>query len=204
MEVSRDNILKFGALIILIGFAAFAIPRATEINDWLHSFTYEPTSITQALAEDTGMNAQGKKYFYRYEPKFIEEAKIKTVCKFNEKVLGCTTKDGIFIAEFANFEQYSRTIVTAAHEMLHVAYDRLTPEERQEVNSLLELEIERSPRIIKATINGYSDQLVRLDEAHSIIGSEVENISSILENYYKNYFSDRSKSTKAYQDSPEG
>jgi uncharacterized coiled-coil DUF342 family protein len=85
--------------------------------------------------------------------------------------------------------------VTAAHEMLHAAYERLSAADKQHINAML-----------KPIIDGMKDQrildLIQLynkeepgelyNEMHSILGTEYADLTPQLETYYKQYFQDRS------------
>lgn len=87
--------------------------------------------------------------------------------------------------------------VTAAHEMLHAAYDRLSDSQRQKVDALLLTEADKlkSDPTFSARIAVYAklpkDQYV--NELHSVIGTEVADPGSALEQYYTTYFADRTQ-----------
>jgi hypothetical protein len=117
--------------------------------------------------------------------------------------LGCTEGNTIYILQFTDEAEYNRAIVTTAHEMLHVAYSRLSDKEVQSMEAQL-----------KAELAGYSaagiaDKLADYakedyyNEAHSFIGSELDDISPGFAQHYAQYFADRTKTTAAYHKSPE-
>ncbi len=86
--------------------------------------------------------------------------------------------------------------VTAAHEVLHAEYDRLSRTERENVDKLAaEFFANLSNDRIKRTIERYKskDPSVVPGELHSILGTEIRDLSPELETYYSRYFSDRSK-----------
>ncbi|MEO7904622.1 MAG: hypothetical protein ABIR91_02400, partial [Candidatus Saccharimonadales bacterium] len=85
--------------------------------------------------------------------------------------------------------------VTAAHEMLHAAYARLSDADKQRIDSLLESEYDK----LKDNRN-FTERMAfyartepgeRSNELHSVIGTEVSDIGSELEQYYSRYFKDR-------------
>ena len=85
--------------------------------------------------------------------------------------------------------------VTAAHEMLHAAYRRLSDSERQRVDAMLTDYYEHglTDQRIKDTIAAYkqSEPNDVVNEMHSVFGTEVPNLPAPLESYYKQYFTNR-------------
>lgn len=109
-------------------------------------------------------------------------------------MLGCYRPGvGIYILRVEDARLAGVQQVTAAHEMLHAAYDRLSGSERSKVNSLIKnayaaLKNDR----ITSTINQYQQAGAdTTDELHSILGTEVRQLPPELESYYQRYFSDR-------------
>src|SRR5690606_32509048 len=84
--------------------------------------------------------------------------------------------------------------VTAAHELLHAAWDRLSKSEQTRLGALLEEaytkigtdELEERMAYYERTQPGE-----RANELHSIIGTEMADVGEELETYYKKYFIDR-------------
>jgi len=186
-------------LVLISGF--FALQNAQSIGDWWHASRYDPPSEIEQLAGDAGMSEIGKKLFFRFSPRLVSQAELDQVC--NVEKLGCVEGRTLYLLKYENNDQYNRTIVTAAHEMLHVAYSRLGAREREEVDDLLEaeLDIAQTSDIIKK-LQGYPEADY-FNEAHSFIGSELPKLSDDLAAYYQRYFADRSKSVRAYANSPE-
>ncbi len=184
-------------LVIIIGF--FAIQNAIAIGDWWHRRTYTPSDEIQSLAEAAGLNETGQQLFFRFEPAVIPQEELDQKCTSNK--LGCAEGQSIFILSYSNPKEYNQAIVTGAHEMLHVAYSRLSPDEQTEILTLLNAELGKpDSKPILSKLEGYPE-IDYYNEAHSFIGTELENISTELENYYERYFSDRGKVMEAYNSS---
>ncbi len=80
--------------------------------------------------------------------------------------------------------------------MLHAAYDRLSDKEKDRVNNLLSTAYTNiTNERIRKNVEQYRqrDPAIVANELHSILGSEVPDLSADLEKYYANYFVDRSK-----------
>jgi hypothetical protein len=93
-------------------------------------------------------------------------------------------------------------IVTAAHEMLHAAYERLGAGERQNLDKLLQEQLARTTDqelLDLVKIYEKSEPGQELNELHSLFATEVAELSPELETYYKKYFVDRQKVVAAYQ-----
>jgi chromosome segregation ATPase len=86
--------------------------------------------------------------------------------------------------------------VTAAHEMLHAAYERLSSGERHEVDAQLVAFFESGAldAEVRERIESYEPS-ARVSEMHSMLGTEVAQLPAGLETYYRRYFDDRSAVT---------
>jgi hypothetical protein len=187
-------------LVLIIGLVA--VLNAQAIGDWWHARQYQPPSEVAKLADDAGMNDKGKRLFYRYSPEIADQSTINSHCSGDDK-LGCTEGQHIYILQASDASDYNRNIVTAAHEMLHVAYSRLSADQKDDLEPLLKTELLKADSAsINKLLDNYSDADY-YNEAHSYVGSQSPSISSELSTYYSKYFSDRGKSTRAYDDSPQ-
>ncbi len=111
--------------------------------------------------------------------------------------MGCfVSNKGIFIYDVQEQKLSGVHEVTAAHELLHAEYDRLSKNERQEIDAELESVFQNlANERIKKSIELYraKDPNVVPNELHSILGTEVRQLTPKLEAHYKKYFSDRAK-----------
>lgn len=147
------------------------------------------------------MTSYATHVFYVNHPNLETDAnQFRTDCNESEKtiVLGCYhgNQDGIFIYSVNDPRLGGVQQVTAAHEMLHAAYDRLSSKDRNYVDGLLQnyYKTVTDQRILD-TINSYkqSEPNDVVDEMHSVFGSEIPNLPQPLNDYYKKYFNDRQK-----------
>lgn len=170
------------------------------IVDQITVWQYTPSGEIAALAERGKMNDRGRFYFYASQPSLEDAASFNQKCSRKEQsvaILGCYNGRYIYIYNVTDPKLDGIREVTAAHEMLHAAYDRLSDEDKTKVTSLLEVEYTKLKNDKR-----YADRMAfyartepgeRENELHSIIGTEVKHISSELEDYYKRYFSDRNQ-----------
>jgi hypothetical protein len=150
------------------------------------------------------MTAKARHLFYINRPAIETKSDFTKNCPAGgEKtiVLGCykNGESGIYVLSVTDARLQGVEQVTAAHEMLHAAYNRLSPDDKKYVDGLLESYYRQGlkDQRIKAILQSYqtSEPGQQLNEMHSIFGTEVANLPAPLENYYKQYFSDRIKIT---------
>jgi hypothetical protein len=110
-------------LLLVLIFGALGLVHAKQVGDWWHARIYHPDAEIVQLAEDAGMNDKGKQLFYRFEPTLVDQDTLNDKCSVEK--LGCTEGRHIYILRPTTDAERQRTIVTAAHEMLHVAYSPL-------------------------------------------------------------------------------
>ena len=190
------RVLALFLTIILFSLVGYGISARQNIEDWWRLRNYKPSTIIEGLASATTMNEFGRKLFYVYEPILNDKNTFNQNCKDSEKsvVLGCyVSKTGIYIFDITDERLAGIEEVTAAHEMLHVAYERLSKDkawvDNMVTNAFKEVKSER----IRKTIEQYKakDNTVVTNELHSILATEVRNLPKDLENYYSKYFTNR-------------
>lgn len=168
------------------------------VVDTITVWQYQPTAEIQEFAERTTMNNAGKFYFYASRPSLEEAAAFNAQCgkkEANTAVLGCYDGQRIFIYNVSDERLDGIRAVTAAHEMLHAAYDRMSQSERAKVDALVEKQFEtlKSDEEFSERMKFYerTEPGQRDNELHSLIGTEVKTISPELREHYKKYFDDR-------------
>lgn len=172
-----------------------------SITDWYKLSNYKAPAQVQQVADQTTMTSYGKKVFYVNHPEIKDKAEFNQYCPNNggerTNILGCYhgNQNGIYVYKVSDARLDGVIQVTAAHEMLHAGYDRLSQSEKNKVNSLLEdyYQNSLSDERIKATIDLYkkSEPNDVVNEMHSIFGTEIANLPPALEEYYKKYFVNR-------------
>jgi uncharacterized protein YukE len=184
-----------GAVSVAIIAASFmAIVYQQDLIDWWLLRSYEPPAEIAQLAEDTTMTDLGRRYFYVYEPQLLDRDTFWQQCSMSEAsiILGCyVSRQGIYIYDVQDNRLAGIRQVTAAHEMLHVAYERLGAAERQRIDELTLAHYEAiDNQRIKDAIDVYRqrDETVVPNELHSILPTEVRELPDELEEYYRQYF----------------
>jgi hypothetical protein len=196
MTTKRQIILKL-LVVLLVALSTIGWWQRQDIGDWLRLRNYEPAVEIAELADRTDMTDHARRLFYVYHPKLNDREDFNTNCTDSEHsiVLGCyVSRTGIYIYDVDDPRLNGIKEVTAAHEMLHVAYERLSASEREWIDARVMTEFKNvtSERITKA-VAAYreKDSSIVPNELHSILGTEVRTLSRELEDYYGRYFNDR-------------
>ncbi len=169
-----------------------------ELEDWGKLIGYQPPTEIARLATVTTMTDTARQLFYLNQPTIETQKSSLNLCKGSEQtiVLGCyVPTEGIFLQSVIDPRLQGVMEVTAAHEMLHAAYQRLSVTEKTDLNQHLRTALGQiqNPRILKL-VKTYEDRNPKSvnSELHSIFGTEVRDLDSVLEAHYRKYFTDRS------------
>lgn len=195
---------------LIVSLAAVVIAGLLLLNrqfivDQMVIWQYQPTTEISAMVDRTSMTGTATRYFYASRPAVEDSDNFNKNCGRKEQgtaILGCYNGSQIFIYDVTDARLDGVREVTAAHEMLHAAYDRLSDSKRQQVDQLLEVEYNKLKSDAEFTdrmaFYARTEPGERDNELHSVIGTEVSSISPELESYYRQYFTDRSVVTKLH------
>lgn len=192
-------------LLILIGLLLFVYVHMQAISDWFRLYGYTPNTAVTTLARDDTFTPQAQHLYNINRPVILAKNQFTPKCAQQQEqtiVLGCYHgyERGIFVLQIASDSRLNGVEqVTAAHEMLHAAYDRLSSSEKKSVDAMLldyyhhGLTDDR----VKATIAAYktSEPDAVVNEMHSVFGTEVAQLPAPLEQYYSRYFTNRLRVT---------
>lgn len=191
-----------GVLVVgLVVTAGATLVYRQRIIDQVKVWSYQPSQEIVALTERGGFSGEGRFYFYVTHPRLEKAAAFNEECKRVEKgnpILGCYNQstDTISIYDVDNEQLDGVREVTAAHEMLHAVFARLSETQRSQVAPLLEAAYQRlKTPALESRMDYYarSSPGARTNELHSILGTEFGDLGTELEAHYRTYFTDRQK-----------
>ncbi len=189
-------------LVLLVIVGVLASQRQALYDQWRLYNYVAPTAVANLATQDT-MTAYARRIFYVNHPKITSGSDFSLSCPNNggEKtiILGCYHGGQLGITLLAVNDPLLNGVeqVTAAHEMLHSAYDRLSSSEKKRVDTMLQdyyqtgLKDQRIVSILDAYRKSEPNDVV--NEMHSIFGTEISNLPPSLEQYYKRYFTNRAQ-----------
>lgn len=187
---------------VFIALFALAIGNLQAISDYVKLRNYTPPAQVVQLADQTAMTERARHLFYVNHPSVASRSNFNGACNSSGEhtiVLGCyhSVDRGIYLYDVTDERLNGVEQVTAAHEMLHAAYDRLSKKERANIDGQLQnyYEHQVTDKRIKDTIAAYeiSEPNDVVNEMHSIFATEISALPGELETYYRQYFVDRSK-----------
>jgi Skp family chaperone for outer membrane proteins len=208
MKMFKRLLPVFTLILLLAGGVALWANR-DNVLDWWTLRGYDPPQHIAQLAEDTAMTGYAERLFYVNKPTLDDKETFNVNCAgilTEAAVLGCYKGDrrGIHIYDVTDERLHGIEEVTAAHEMLHQAYDRLSADERARIDGLLNDFYQNGLQNadVRNKISLYEEEHAPLaNEMHSIFGSEVAELPGELEEYYARYFNDRAKVVSFHQQS---
>jgi hypothetical protein len=168
----------------------------------------KPAASIVQLADAAGMTARARAIFFAASPEIDPDHQVfdqhcQTQAVQNTAELGCYTTDHrIFILNIPDKTLSSEMAVVAAHEMLHAAYDQLSRSQQSKVNALVANQVRQIHNAdLSQRLKVYSvmEPGQRSNELHSILGTEFSGLSPALEQYYSQYFTNRSQVVSSSQ-----
>lgn len=157
----------------------------------------------KSLAAQAGLARKGELIFLRTNPKLVSASQLAGDC--NVKSGSNFIEQGCFVVDSGGRERiYLRQmpsdlqaveIVTAGHEMLHAAYASLNQSTQKNVDQEVASEYKTlNNKALQARMADYSktEPGAQDNELHSILGTEFSSLPAALENYYSQYFTNRS------------
>lgn len=196
-NAAKSFIAFFILGLVILGAVWVLLNRQFSL-DVITNWSYEPSSAIATISDRTQLTKDGKFYFYATRPEVMERDQFNSACPRQEEsspILGCyTSGDRIFIYNITDQKLDGIKEVTAVHEMLHAAWQRMDPKEKDEIGQLLQADYAKyADKELKTRMEYYqrTEPEEFVNELHSILGTELETLDAKLEAYYAKYFDRR-------------
>lgn len=162
------------------------------IFDLISANTYSPTSEISAIESKIRLTDGAKTVFHASRPSLEDRKEFNDHCNSHDteiSVLGCYAGGKIYLYDIKSDELNGVVESTAAHELLHAEWERMTPSEKADVSSAIN-SVYNDSRYHDALAEDLStyDETERLEELHSRIGTEIADLPDVLEKHYAKYF----------------
>lgn len=196
---------KFTSLfsaVCAIGMAFLVATNAQYIGDTFVALQYQPSGVMKSVISDLSLTPSGERMMRVGRPVLSDRTAFNNQCQKRQEqsiVLGCYLSPyNIYVYDVNDDRLQGVRQVTTAHEMLHVAYDRLSQREKARINQLIEAALpsvqrENATLAERLKIYAQTEPGERDNELHSILGTEAHSLPAELESYYAQYFKDRKK-----------
>jgi hypothetical protein len=189
---------SFTAIVAVAGGLAAAYWFGPQLLDEFRAQQYTPSSHISAIEQRVTLTSAGRRIFYATSPEVQDSGQFNGSCHSVERttaILGCYYRDRIYLYNVQNSELDGALDVTAAHELLHAAYARLSTFEQHKVDGLVRAAYQKvkNEPTLKRLMEYYkqAEPGAEINELHSILGTTIANLDSELERYYARYFTNR-------------
>jgi len=192
---------------LLLAAAVFAFLNQQYIKDQVVVWAYTPSAEIQTIEDRIDLNKEGEFHFRATQPEIASAETFNKDCPRQETaspILGCyTSEHRIYIYNITNDQLDGIEEVTAAHEMLHAVWERMSESERSKIGSLLKVEYQKhtdnAGLVERMAYYQRTEPGQFENELHSILSTESRSLDPELEAYYKKYFNDRQKVVALYE-----
>ncbi len=181
------------ALITALGLGFYF--NRQPIFDFISASTFSPSPEISALESKLQLTDSAKNVFLASRPTLEDHESFNNRCNSHDtevSVLGCYTGGHIYIYNINSNELNGVVESTAAHELLHAEWDRMSATEKSEISAVIN-EVYNDPAyhdLLAEDLSTYGES-ERLEELHSRIGTEIANLPNTLESHYAKYFTNQ-------------
>ena len=171
-----------------------------------------PSAPIADLIEKTSMTAEARTLFLNARPRIEGTADLKGNCS-NESGAhtlgcflavkecqtgglssGCSVNTQIHLLQIDRPDAHDLIYVSAAHEMLHAAYEKLPPDDRLQIDRQLEAALPQLDQCrLDTNLGAYADRVGadRMNELHSVLATEFAILPPGLQSHFNRYFANR-------------
>ena len=198
------------AWVTMASVSLLVVGGCQATTDRLHILLNPPSPEVERLAQATTMTPLAQRIFYRQNPTIeprdvfleqcdasIPEDTVILGCYF-ETMRGNHRAGGKIVIKAIDDPQFKGTMeVTAAHEMLHAAYDLLDEAEKEKLFEQLKVAQGQvtDKRLLQILANYETGEVARYQhELYAHLGTELKAFNNpALEAHYQRYFRDRQR-----------
>lgn len=167
------------------------------VVDAIQYYQYTPSAAVKQVSTEAGLTEDATFTFYATRPAVETSQAFNQHCQRKEAdspILGCYSANRIYIFDVTDDRLDGVKAVTAAHELLHAEYERMSDAEKQRLQPLLQAVYQKvTDTSLEARMEYYekTEPGESFNELHSIIGTEYASIGGELEKHYARFFNDR-------------
>ena len=197
MVKTGSSTIKTSIITVIIVGALTALGLGFYFNrqilfDLISANTYNPSPEISAIESKIRLTDNAKTVFHASRPSLEDHEEFNAHCQSHDSeisVLGCYTGGRIYLYDIKTNELTGVVESTAAHELLHAEWERMTPTDKSEISTAIN-DVYNDPKyhdLLAEDLSTY-DESERLEELHSRIGTEIATLPDILERHYAKYF----------------
>ena len=195
--------IAFALVLIVAAGGVVAYACRGEISDYFLASSFEPSKRITELQHEIALTPTGDRVFLASQPTIGGRDQFSQWCSEVEHteqghVLGCFADRRIRLFEVTDERLQGVVETTAAHELLHAVFTRLSDGDRTALSKKLEREYqvlaEKDPEF-KERMSLYEglSKASFANELHSVLGTEVADLPQDLEEHYAHWLKDRTR-----------
>ncbi|MFD1713795.1 hypothetical protein ACFSBZ_04860 [Amnibacterium flavum] len=169
-------------------------------------FLAPPSEEIVQLADDMHLTEEGRTIFYDTNPELLSGAGFRDRCDGVPEQTGDDADEYSTVGCYGGFDRIvvfqpadprlaGSAVTTAAHELLHAAYERLNLTERTDIDQLTEAAVDAVPigdPVHEQIAASVGDQPFNLGtERFAYLGTQIIDLAPKLETYYARFIADR-------------
>ncbi len=191
--VNAKRIILIIVSVIIIALVTVAVVNRTLIIDFVRGLGYEPAGEMASIRTSLDLTDYGNFIFNASRPELDEREVFNSHCRDYENedaILGCYDFEKIYVYNITEPELDGIRELTAAHELLHAVYARLSEQDKRDLRPALEQVYSNNAKILSEEIEMYLED-ERYEELYARAGTEIANLPTILESHYAKIFKDQ-------------
>ena len=153
------------------------------------------------IRQDLALTVNGEFLFNASQPELDDREEFNAHCRNGADseiaVLGCYANNNIYVYNIEAEELDGIRELTAAHELLHAVFARMSESEKDNLKSLLEQVYKENKDILERDLETY-DSSEQFEELYVRAGTEVADLPDVLELHYATVFKDQNKIVSFY------
>ncbi len=184
-----------------VGFGIYGLLQSTTVQDWWRARDYREEGVVAEIERDLELTEKGQRIYRATLPVVEAQADFNEHCDSHEvevSLLGCYTGGRIYVYEITQEQLKDSNKVTAAHELLHAVWMRMSDSEKKEVKEWLEQVRSQHAEWAEDELGLYDDE-ARAEELYARAGTKLSELPAELEQHYAKYFQNRAKIVEYYE-----
>ena len=162
----------------------------------------DPSADAVALADEATMTDAGRDLFYGHDPRVLDADTFAGRCPRGAAGCYSAAAAAIVVYEPADERLHGWVVTVAVHEMLHAAFDSLSPADRRDVEALLASTVAAlspdDPLLVQVEASVDGREQSRATELFAYVGTQVPQVDPRLEEVYARFLDDRQAIVHAY------
>ena len=194
------GVVVLAVCVVFTGIAVGVVLNRDFWNDWYRGINYRPTAEMAAIRENLDLTGRGEFLFNAAQPELNEASEFNTNCRKDKSeiaVLGCYRDGYIYIYNIVDDRLNGIRELTAAHELLHAVWTRMSNDEKKDLGTTLLQVYEDNTETLEEDIATYEEK-DRLEEIFVRAGTEVKSLPDNLEKMYAEIFENQDKIVDFY------